>query len=70
MARKKKTESLTSPQGGNRGCLCEDGTYNVNCCDGTLQAQGVGKSNLEKTNTNSLPAKPVDVGNNSTIVSS
>ena len=28
----------------------------------------VGKSNLEKTNTNSFPAKPVDVGNNSTIV--
>ena len=39
MGRKKKTESLTSPQGGNRGCLCEDGTYSLNCCDGTLQAQ-------------------------------
>lgn len=56
MGRKKKIESLTSPQGGNRGCLCEDGTYNVNCCDGTLQAQGVGSlqqhtiSNVTNTN--------------------
>ncbi len=56
MGRKKKTESLTSPQGGNRGCLCEDGTYNVNCCDGSLEAQGIGAtqghtiSNVTNTN--------------------
>lgn len=37
-----KTPSRTSPQGGNRGCLCEDGTYSIECCDGSLQAQGVG----------------------------
>ena len=37
-----KTPSLTSPKGGTRGCLCEDGTYNRNCCDGSLQAQGIG----------------------------
>lgn len=37
-----KTPSRTSPQGGNRGCLCEDGTYSIDCCDGSLQAQGVG----------------------------
>lgn len=39
---KKKTASLTSPQGGDRGCLCPDGTYSVNCCDGSLEAQGIG----------------------------
>jgi hypothetical protein len=38
-----KIKSQTSPKGGNRGCLCKDGkTYNVKCCDGTLQAQGIG----------------------------
>lgn len=42
MAKKEKTPSYTSPKGGNKGCLCEDGTYNKKCCDGSLQAQGVG----------------------------
>jgi hypothetical protein len=38
-----KIKSQTSPKGGQRGCLCKDGkTYNVKCCDGTLQAQGIG----------------------------
>jgi len=37
-----KTPSWTSPKGGSRGCLCEDNTYNVKCCDGSLQAQGIG----------------------------
>jgi|TARA_R110002012_G_scaffold289435_4_gene482520 hypothetical protein len=36
------TPSRTSPVGGRRGCLCKDGTYNSKCCDGTLQAQGIG----------------------------
>tara|TARA_Y100000766_G_scaffold10625_1_gene7749 strand:- start:9946 stop:10101 length:156 start_codon:yes stop_codon:yes gene_type:complete len=36
------TPSKSSPVGGNRGCLCKDGTYNSKCCDGTLQAQGIG----------------------------
>ena len=40
--RKKKTASRTSPKGGNKGCLCEDGTYSRECCDGSLQAQGIG----------------------------
>ena len=34
--------SLTSPLGGTRGCLCPDNTYNVDCCDGSIQAQGIG----------------------------
>ena len=37
-----KTKSKTSPKGGNRGCLCTDGTYKKECCNGDLQAQGVG----------------------------
>ena len=40
---KKKTASRTSPKGGKRGCLCDDGkTYHRDCCDGSLQAQGIG----------------------------
>ena len=51
-----KTLSKTSPNGGNRACLCEDGTYSKECCDGSLQAQGIGSeneqsiSNVENTN--------------------
>ena len=41
---KKKTESLTSPKGGKRGCLCDDGKYRAECCDGTLQNQGIGNT--------------------------
>lgn len=39
---KQKTVSKTSPKGGRRGCVCPDGTYSKECCDGTLQAQGIG----------------------------
>lgn len=45
MATKKdefKTPSWTSPKGGTRGCLCKDNTYSSKCCDGSLQAQGIG----------------------------
>jgi hypothetical protein len=35
-------DKSSSPKGGNRGCLCADGTYNSDCCDGELQSQGVG----------------------------
>jgi hypothetical protein len=38
----KQTKSRTSPKGGNRGCLCADSTYKKECCNGDLQAQGVG----------------------------
>ena len=37
-----KTPSKTSPKGGRRGCLCADNTYSIKCCDGSLQAQGIG----------------------------
>ena len=38
----KKTKSKTSPKGGNRGCLCDNGTYSKECCNGDLQNQGAG----------------------------
>jgi hypothetical protein len=37
-----KTKSKTSPKGGKRGCLCKDGKYSKECCNGDLQNQGVG----------------------------
>jgi len=42
---KKKTyiPSKSSPKEGKRGCLCKDGKYSAKCCDGSLQAQGIGK---------------------------
>jgi hypothetical protein len=39
---KQKTLSKTSPKGGKRGCLCDDGTYKAECCTGELQNQGIG----------------------------
>ena len=41
---KQKTLSKTSPKGGKRGCLCDDGKYRSECCDGTLQNQGIGNT--------------------------
>jgi hypothetical protein len=38
-----KTPSYSSPKGGGiRACLCPNGTYSKKCCDGSLQAQGIG----------------------------
>ena len=51
----KPTKSKTSPKGGRRGCLCTDGTYKKECCNGDLQAQGIGAlsgQNQEPTITN------------------
>jgi hypothetical protein len=31
-----------SPQDASRGCLCKDGTYSKECCEGELINQGVG----------------------------
>ena len=40
---KKATLSYSSPRSSSRGCLCPDGrTYSRKCCDGTLEAQGIG----------------------------
>lgn len=46
----------TSPKGGKKGCLCQDGTYSSKCCTGELPNQGVGSlvnqevSNVVNTN--------------------
>lgn len=32
----------SSPKGGKRGCLCNDGTYSTKCCEGELIQQGIG----------------------------
>jgi hypothetical protein len=46
--RRKYTVSRTSPKGDRRGCLCPDGrTYSTKCCDGSLQAQGIGNITKE-----------------------
>lgn len=42
-----KTPSRTSPKNGRRACLCSDGTYSRKCCDGSLQAQGIGSITKE-----------------------
>jgi hypothetical protein len=39
-----RTASKVSPRGGKRGCLCKDGKYRKECCDGSLEAQGIGKT--------------------------
>lgn len=36
-------ERYSSPQTKTRGCLCKDNTYSTKCCDGSYQAQGIGK---------------------------
>lgn len=40
--RRRFTYSRTSPTNDRRACLCPDGTYSRECCDGSLQAQGIG----------------------------
>lgn len=41
----------SSPTGGKRGCLCKDGTYSAECCNGELQNQGVGSTVEQSTST-------------------
>ena len=48
MSRQYKGRS-SSPRNKKRGCLCRDGSYSRDCCDGTYFAQGVG--NVTKTET-------------------
>lgn len=36
--------SRVNVKGGRKGCLCKDeDAYKIECCDGSLHAQGVGK---------------------------
>lgn len=41
----------TSPKGGKRGCLCEDGTYSKDCCKGENINQGIGTLENQSTST-------------------
>jgi len=37
--------NIPSPQNDKRACLCKDGkSYSKKCCDGTLEAQGIGST--------------------------
>jgi hypothetical protein len=46
VAKKEIERPRSSPIGGRRGCLCRDGKrYSRKCCDGSLQAQGIGNVN-------------------------
>tara|TARA_A100001201_G_scaffold61186_1_gene58385 strand:- start:304 stop:534 length:231 start_codon:yes stop_codon:yes gene_type:complete len=38
--------NTSSPRpGSNRACLCwDEETYHIDCCDGSLHAQGIGKT--------------------------
>lgn len=47
-----RTPSRTSPKGGTRGCLCKDDKYSQKCCDGSLQAQGIGSITRINNNNN------------------
>ena len=52
----------TSPKGGNRACLCEDGkTYSKQCCKGKLINQGVGSTvnNGNSTVTNIINVRTI-----------
>lgn len=51
-------EKIPSPKGGRRGCLCKDGKYSKKCCDGTVEAQGIGKT--AGTGTDSVTVTEVD----------
>jgi hypothetical protein len=60
-----KTPSKTSPKGGKRGCLCKDGKYSSKCCDGSLQAQGIGSiTGVDSVTTTTNAGTRVIVRNN------
>ena len=45
------TKGLSSPKNSRRACLCLDSdTYDVKCCKGFLQNQGIGKIQSPFTN--------------------
>jgi hypothetical protein len=50
--RKNPAPSYTSPIRTQRGCLCDDGTYHPECCDGTLWGQGVGATEAVRVEEN------------------
>ena len=47
----KKTPGKATPKASRRGCLCKNNTYSSKCCDGSLQAQGLGSLNEQGNST-------------------
>ena len=41
----------SSPKGGKRGCLCKDGKYSSECCQGELQEQGIGATVAQQSSS-------------------
>jgi hypothetical protein len=41
----------SSPIGGKRACLCKNGTYSSECCDGKLESQGIGPLEGQEVST-------------------
>ena len=41
--------SQTGRLGGRKACLCKNGTYSVKCCDGSIWAQGIGRTSKHPT---------------------
>lgn len=39
---KKGIPSHSSPKNSSKACLCNDGTYSTECCEGLLHQQGIG----------------------------
>tara|TARA_R110000737_G_scaffold285851_1_gene292393 strand:+ start:6 stop:1106 length:1101 start_codon:yes stop_codon:yes gene_type:complete len=62
--------SRTSPTGGERGCLCWDtNTYSIECCDGSMQAQGIGVITLNVSPTLEITgAKTITIQYNQTYI--
>jgi hypothetical protein len=51
------SNKTSSPKGGKRGCLCDDGTtYSKDCCKGELINQGIGS--LIEGNTTTIVETP------------
>jgi hypothetical protein len=57
-------ESRTGILGGTKACLCKDDTYSVDCCNGTLTAQGFGTFSKQPLpeNTNPYRIQHCDTG--------
>ncbi len=58
-SRNKKSKSFipstASPTHGRKGCLCKNGrTYSRKCCDGSVEAQGIGKIQLKNLTVNKI----------------
>ena len=67
MRRYKKTPSTTSPKDDRRACLCPDGTYSRECCDGSLIAQGIGNVTGTAVTSEALTISSITIDQAGTI---